>query len=520
MSHYASDCTSLTSLGVPDTSGFSSVGSSFMRSYADSCTSLTSLGVPDTSGITSVGSNFMYYYAGSTSGLLELLLPNAGYFLSNNVDWKVPSGRLGYLKGRVLDVGDLSDWRGLTTSGDTLYTNYIRSSSDVFYTVDNSITKSAGYIVLRNSTLTKSAGYEVTSVDIKKSIYVKVYDSDGTTYIGTWAKDISSDNQISFRQEINQAGSETTISLARSADNFGEGEDIAHGNRVEIYVVDKEAPLGIVIFTGTITRYEVDYGVNKVTVIIRGYGEQLANRIMEDGSGKTKVSHLSKDPSDIFRDILDEYSGDITYDGSSIDDTSTAVSYTFNTNTVKEGIDKALELAPQNWYYYIDQATNLLHFHELASTPDHIFTIGKDTTVLTVSKDMSKVVNTVYFAGGGGPPILYKKYTIPTSIANYGVRALSHKDSRVTLESTADIFAARLLQGSPEILITVAVIDSNLNDLGYDLESIKVGDTVQVMGAGVSVSSRYDSAEYDTSPYDYDLSNVSSILFQITELGV
>ena len=57
-----------------DTTGtaISTVGNWFMSSYASSCSSLTSLSVPDTSGLTSVGDYFMSYYANGCSSLTSL----------------------------------------------------------------------------------------------------------------------------------------------------------------------------------------------------------------------------------------------------------------------------------------------------------------------------------------------------------------------------------------------------------------------------------------------------------------
>ncbi|HUM44794.1 MAG TPA: hypothetical protein PKI14_17755, partial [Fervidobacterium sp.] len=67
------------------------------------------------------------------SSLIELVLPAVGWFEDNNVNWSVPAGRLGVLKGRVLDSDDLSSWRALTAEGKTLYTNYIRDPDLVYY---------------------------------------------------------------------------------------------------------------------------------------------------------------------------------------------------------------------------------------------------------------------------------------------------------------------------------------------------------------------------------------------------
>jgi len=129
---YAYGCSKLTSLSVPDTSGITSVGDSFMRSYAYGCTSLTSLSVPDTSGLTSVGTYFMGYYAYGCSSLTSLILPDStGRFGSYNVNWSVPSGRLGYLYGYTPNSTSQTAWRALTVSGKTLYTNYIRAEDHV-----------------------------------------------------------------------------------------------------------------------------------------------------------------------------------------------------------------------------------------------------------------------------------------------------------------------------------------------------------------------------------------------------
>jgi len=132
MAYYALNCSSLTSLSVPDTSGLASVGNGFMAYYAYGCTNLTSLSVPDTSGLTSVGNSFMSAYAGNCSGLTSLILPDStGRFGSNDVNWSVPSGRLGYLYGYTPNSTSQTAWRALTVSGKTLYTNYIRAEDHV-----------------------------------------------------------------------------------------------------------------------------------------------------------------------------------------------------------------------------------------------------------------------------------------------------------------------------------------------------------------------------------------------------
>lgn len=128
----AEGCTSLTSLFAPDTSGLTSVGGSFMSRYVYGCTSLTSLSVPDTSGLTSAGDYFMAYSATNCTSLISLMLPSAtGWFASHDISWGVPSSRLGYLYGYTPDATSQTAWQALTASGKTLYLNYIQDPSYV-----------------------------------------------------------------------------------------------------------------------------------------------------------------------------------------------------------------------------------------------------------------------------------------------------------------------------------------------------------------------------------------------------
>ena len=156
MRYYAANCSSLTSLSVPDTSGLTTVGNYFMSSYARNCSSLTSLSVPDTSGLTTVGNYFMAYYADGCTSLTSFMLPSAtGWFASNNVSWSVPSTRLGSLKGYAPNSTAQTAWQALTVSGKTLYTNYIQSEDDVEVTATG-----------QNLTLTCAAGsYSLTGTN-------------------------------------------------------------------------------------------------------------------------------------------------------------------------------------------------------------------------------------------------------------------------------------------------------------------------------------------------------------------
>jgi hypothetical protein len=244
-------------------------------------------------------------------------------------------------------------------------------------------------------------------------------------------------------------------------------------------------------------------------------------------SGNTTATFNSQDPSNILKAILDDYhnrGGTIYYDDDSIDLTGTTVSYTFNTNTVLECINKCLELAPVGWYWYIDYSTNLLHFHAKNNIPDHTFSLEKDLADAQFEKRIEDIVNTIYFTGGdtGGGVSFYEKYTMPGSITKYGIKAQKYVDQRVTLSTTAETISNSILEAKsePELRVTLEIIDSNNNKgLGYDIESVQVGDVVAVRNVNQQVGlSTWDVARWDSDYWDYNIYNLSSLQMQVQKV--
>jgi hypothetical protein len=243
-------------------------------------------------------------------------------------------------------------------------------------------------------------------------------------------------------------------------------------------------------------------------------------------TGATTKSYSSQDPSTILETILDNFNdngGVVTYTAGSIDTTGTTVSYTFNTQTILECINKILELAPEGWYWYVDPATNLVHFHQKNSAADHTFTLGKDIKLMRVEKRTEGIVNTVYFTGGdtGGGTILYKKFADTSSVGLYGIRAIRYTDERVTSATTATTIANRILNShsAPEIRIQVEIADSNVQSGGYDIETITIGDVINIRNVqGNTGSSLWDVALWDQDRWDYNIAQVATMYLQIVRI--
>lgn len=510
---------------------------------------------------------------------------------------------------------------------------------------------------------------------MKEYLY-KVYTSAGV-YIGIWGEVTSTFNPT---EEINTAGSDLLVELARAADDFGEGVDVDFDLNVKVYCIDDEAPTGTLVFNGFISSYAPVFGSDeRIEVILKTYGAKADSQMIQSGetlddsntvvsdytefgylvpkiqqpvtpisdlelgrlelkvdlssvapdidtgilkiyqgtptgaktligtatkviseyasedldewstssfvfstpiplvaggeyffsieteanllvynlaiqfrdtggpgfylvdqsdipylqsgrelwfkmygtTGNTTAAYNSVDPSTILMDIIDDYrnrGGELDYDGTTIDLTGTVVSYEFNTNTVWEGFQKCLEMAPAGWYLYIDQATNMVHFHEKANATDLWLNMGEHITDLKADKRTDDIINTIFFTGGGTPP-LFKKIQNDGSIELFGVKAKRHIDERVTDDDTAEIIATGKLKPSAELRLSFTLVDSGIDPVnGFDLESIVLGSMVSLRNIGAGGSSLYDVAYYDVDYYDYNIKDLSTPILQIVRI--
>lgn len=236
-------------------------------------------------------------------------------------------------------------------------------------------------------------------------------------------------------------------------------------------------------------------------------------------TGSTTMSFNSMDPSTMLLTIMKDYSaqgGGVIFDTTSIATTGTTVSYTFNAITVLDALNKILDLALANWYYYIDPGTKQLYFKQKALTPKHFFQLGTHIKDFTPEKRTDNMINTVMFTGGLiGNNNLFVKYTNAASIALFGPKLKTYVDNRVTVRATADIIASSLIEENkaPEIRANVVVLDT------YDLELIRPGDVVTFRNfAGSSdATSLWDIGLWDQMSWDFDITNPSTLILQIAK---
>jgi len=354
----------------------------------------------------------------------------------------------------------------------------------------------------------------------RKRYLYKIYDSAGT-FITTWTDVI---NEPEFSIDINGGFSELVVQLARSESDYDEGISVDYENQLKLYEFDEDTGFtGVLIYSGKISRYvpQIVGAREIVEVTFLSYWWELQQMMLES-AGNTEVTYTTQAPDAILKDALDKFTaagGRLDYNGSSTDATGTTVTYKFNTATYQEVMMKCLDLAPFDWYLRVG-ADDIIYFEQKSSTADHILTLGKEISEYYPEKRVENIINTIYFVGGGSPK-LYKKYTDAGSVTAYGTKAIKYVDERVTASGTSDKIKDRIFENlsEPEIRIVAKVIDNNgenrLTGRGYDIESLYVGQTVQIRNATAKANNLWDEIVWDVDAWDYDITNAASQVLQI-----
>lgn len=409
---------------------------------------------------------------------------------------------------------------------------------------------------------------DVEALPDKKYLY-KVYD-ENSNYVEVW-KDVISDpeftreiNEIGSSMTLELARNSDSLGVTsaplltendleiltednkslmvstETRNQIGDDSSVQYNYRVDIYayygqvspllteddeflmteddeslLVDEGAPNGRRIFSGFISEINTRYGNSDTTIVqLSSYGWDLGQFKITDGSGNTTVAFNSFDPSDIVRNGIDKFVTDSVGYGtythrteSSISTTGTVVSYTFKNNNYDDLLAKALELAPSNWYYFVDLGTNEVIFRERSTTPKHLFYLGKHLKAVDLKGSILQAYNHVAFTGGGDPALYRDTKVTP---APHTRRTLSdYSDNRVTLATSADIIADGIIESGNKVQYrtTIEVLTKV-----YDIESIQVGDMVgfrnfgnyvddlMMQVVGISYSPDLVQLQLDTKP--------------------
>lgn len=208
------------------------------------------------------------------------------------------------------------------------------------------------------------------------------------------------------------------------------------------------------------------------------------------GTGATTCTFTTLDPSTGMLELMmDDYiarGGLIAYTSDTIDATGLSLTYEFNTNTTLEGIAAVQSLAPDNFYHYVDLATDLLYFLAANTVADLVLTKDRHLTNITIAATIEGVKNSVYFTGGdtGAGVNLYKQYSDAASLALYRTRLDRLTDNRVIVAATADAISNSDIAAKKDeqYQTTVTVVDKTM-----DISTLRPGMIVGFNGFGTFV---------------------------------
>jgi hypothetical protein len=195
----------------------------------------------------------------------------------------------------------------------------------------------------------------------------------------------------------------------------------------------------------------------------------------------TAKTYTTSDPSTgILQNVMDYYTasgGALTLSTPSA--TGYSVTYTFNINTTLEGINKAAEFGPSNWYWYTNPATDTMYYKATGTTADHTMIKGRHINELAIEATKEQIANVVYFTGGevSAGVNAYVNVNDTASLASNRrglVRLNDPKAKGASGNATGTIIANNYISGhNAQTYITrIEVIDGTYDITQFDLGEI------------------------------------------------
>jgi len=311
---------------------------------------------------------------------------------------------------------------------------------------------------------------------------------------------------IGFEKTINGGCGECIFTLGRKFDDFGEGEDVALYNMVEIISNDRYGSK--VIYTGYISKYKpmVDGNTEKVEVTCLGYQTTLKFQTYHFNHGDLsstiqehllyKISNIN--PANIIKYMVDGHIfatdkelepvdafSPINYTATSIENSAT-VSMKVSYPTKYEMLDWCVEVSENIDYWYMDgEAT--IHYKAFSNEEDHDFTFGKDFKNVNLEKSIENTFNKTVMSnrrqwGDKDYAALHFPVGNHTQLGSYQLEEGYVREELVedqTIE-TQDELLTKGTKRNEAVSDPNRTIDFNISGDIYDIDSINPGDTCRI----------------------------------------
>lgn len=215
------------------------------------------------------------------------------------------------------------------------------------------------------------------------------------------------------------------------------------------------------------------------------------------------------------------YTYPLTLDPSNPASSGNALQYTFKVQPLISAFEKIRLMLPGlNWFYRpnLDNTTTL---NQAPTTPQHVFYLGQHFSNVKYSQDITNLKNVAVIQGSGSDVI---GNAIGSDLTLYGQRVVAKADSRITDNITASVVAQGYLNFFDQVATRAPIRifdyrgDYNTG-LGYDIESIQVGDTIEIIDTtGVNLATLWDNFLWDNAAWDFSAGAIFNNVVTIIEL--
>jgi len=336
---------------------------------------------------------------------------------------------------------------------------------------------------------------------------VSGYGSIGA-YIDTWRDAPVISN---LKESINAGADLLRITLPRPYNNPDPNGRItmAAGNVVQVYIFGPGLPsTGKLRFQGVIDKYEPSLsasGAQQITVTVTPYSAIIA----DNGQASTNT-YVGVDPLVIVQGPAVGSGTILTLDpGNPSSSGLPSVNYTASYSNWKQQMDDAmlmLQSGSVGWFYRVN-TDKTLTINQTPVTAQHVLVVGQHLMSYLYSSDWTLLKNAISFLGGGSPPV--SAFVNGSDITTYGERIYFKQDSRVTRSADATTLANGILAFYDRAILrsTIEIPDyrGSPGGLGYDIESIKSGDSIQVIDPSVEPEYVSPVAQIVTVTYNFDM---------------
>lgn len=364
------------------------------------------------------------------------------------------------------------------------------------------------------------AGGDLQDLSVHKQQMVLVFTSSGT-FIDAWR---DAPLLTGFKEAVNSATTPLQVTLPRKFDSFdlagatGALGSINQGNIVQYWLFGPGLPAaGKLRYQGIIDAYQpqiADTGEENVVVTLVPAGSILADHGVTGtatvgtigGTGVDTVGHFkfffnNNDPNTSL-----PWMSPLTINAATATSSGNVVSYAYINENIASVWTTILQMSPVNWFMRIN-ADNSVVYNVPPTTAQHVFYLGQHISSVSYSQDWTGLKNVVYVTGAGTITALRKGSD--TSI--YGERLYLYNDTRLTDPNAVTQVAQGLLAqyDLAQTRTQIRIVDyrGDLNPgLGYDIESLMVGDTCQIINPAANakgVEPTWNKSKWDVDFWDF-----------------